>query len=90
MSWNAYTYSILADQRMNQYLREAAGDRLAGEALASRGSARRLSTSPWVRLLEKLEGGLKLGAVWPARPWQGGTHDGGALSQARRGACCRD
>ena len=45
MSLDAYTHSILANQRMNQYLREAAGDRLADEALAARGSLRRRSST---------------------------------------------
>ena len=90
MSWDAYTYSILADQRRNQYLREAAGDRLADEVLAARGSLRRRSTSPWLRLFERLGAGRQLGAVWPARPWRGGPHDGGALPQACGGVSCRD
>jgi hypothetical protein len=90
MSWNAYTYSILADQRMNQYLREAEGDRLAGEALATRRSTPRRSVNPWARLLQRLGAGAQLGMVSPARPWRPGTHDGGALPQACRGTCCGD
>jgi hypothetical protein len=96
MSLDAYTHSILANQRMNQYLREAAGDRLADEALAARGSLRRRSSSPWLRLFERLGAGLQLGAgrqlgaVWPARPWRGGQHDGGPLPQACGGSSCRD
>ena len=88
MSWDAYTHNILANQRMNQYLREAAGDRLVNEALAARGSMRRRSSSPRLRLFERLGAGLQLGAVWPARPWRGGPHDGGALHQAGGGASC--
>ena len=90
MSWNAYTYAILADQRMNQYLREAEGDRLAGEALATRRPLRRRSMNPWARLLGRLGAGLQLGAVSPARPWRAGSHDGGPLPQACGGVSCRD
>ena len=90
MSWNAYTYGILADQRLNQYLREAEGDRLAGEALATRRSSRRRSANPWARLLQRLGAGVQLGVVSPARPWRAGTHDGGTPPQACRGACCGD
>ena len=90
MSWNAYTYGILVNQRMNQYLREAEGDRLAGEALATRRPSRRRSMNPWARLLERLGAGQQLGVVSPAKPWRAGTHDGGALPQGCGGVSCRD
>ena len=89
MSWNSYTYRILVDERIDQYMREAAQDRLAGEALSRRASLRRRSTSPWVRLLEGLSAGLQLGVVWPARPWRGGMRDGDASSRTC-GVSCRD
>ena len=91
MSWDAYTHRILANQRMNQYLREAAGDRLADEALAARGSLRRRSSSsPWRRLFDRLGAGRQLGAIWHAQPLRSGPRDGGALHQACGGASCRD
>ena len=89
MSWNSYTYRILVDERIDQYMREAAQDRLAGEALSPRASLRRRSTSPWVRLLDGLSAGLQLGLVSPTRPWRGGTRHGDTPSRTC-GVSCRD